>query len=79
MTIEQIDLDKAKQLKLHGINEVEPDYKAIFVIHTGNRYQALPWFYQAEDDYYCSCEIAGISEDSESKKDIINFILKSLA
>tara|TARA_R100001594_G_scaffold78962_1_gene113619 strand:- start:221 stop:460 length:240 start_codon:yes stop_codon:yes gene_type:complete len=79
MTIEQIDLEKAKELNLHGINAVEPDHKAIFVMHTGNRYQATPWFYQADDGFYCSCEIAGISEDSESEKDIINFILKSLA
>ena len=79
MTIEQIDLDKAKQLKLQGINEVESDYKAIFVMHTGNRYQATPWFYQAEDGYYCTCEIAGVSEDSENKQDAINFIIKALS
>ena len=79
MNIENITLNRAKTLNLHGINEIEPDHKAIYVIHTSNKYQAKPWFYQAVDNCYCSCDIAGMSMDSENKQEIISYILKAIS
>tara|TARA_Y100001973_G_C5108814_1_gene286581 strand:- start:246 stop:485 length:240 start_codon:yes stop_codon:yes gene_type:complete len=79
MKIEEVTLERAKELNLHGLEEVEPDYKAIYVVETSNKYQAKPWFYQANDGYYCTCEIAGISEDTEDKQEAIDFILRAVS
>ena len=77
MKIKKITLDEAQKANLDGIDDIE-DHKQIFVCDTGNPYQSKAWFYLATDGFYCTCEISGMSIDSENKADAIAFIRNSL-
>ena len=78
MEIKEVTLEQAKNLTLKDHEEIEQNYKAIYVIETGNKYQAKAWFYEDNDNWFYTCYINGISQDSDNKQDAIDFIINAI-
>jgi len=76
--VEETRIERAKSMGLHDIEQaVAEGCTVVYVLNTGNKYQAKPWFFEAEGGYFCSCVVAGMSVDSEDKQEVIDFLLKS--